>query len=333
MSTDIMLDKDEDKAETLMMPIKLPNLLEQYEKMDSAVTYCGFIAVMGRPNVGKSTLLNSMLNKKVSITSHKPQTTRCQILGVKTVGNRQIVWIDTPGIHITEKKAINRYMNQSARKALIDVNAVVFVVEAMKWTFEDEKVWSLLSKQAVPIIIVVNKIDKIKSKEELLPYLEMLKEKAPQAEIIPISALTHKQLNFLEKSIDEKLPQDHFYFPEDMSSNLSNSFHMAELIRERLMTYLEKEIPYSLAVQIEHCEVKQNTTHIHALIWVEREAQKHIVIGKDGAMLKQIGTKARLELEKFLDKKVCLKLWVKVKANWTTQADLLQNLIGYGDDN
>lgn len=300
---------------------------ECYKNTADGKTYCGFIAVMGRPNVGKSTLLNGMLNKKISITSHKPQTTRCQILGVKTVENKQIVWIDTPGIHITEKKALNQYMNKSARQALIDANAIVFVIEALKWTAEDEKVFDLVNQQLIPLIIVVNKIDRVKDKSSLLPFLKEIQDKSPKAQVIPISALNKIQLNVLEQSILDKLPEDHFYFPQEMSSNMSQNFHMSELIRERLMIYLEQEVPYSLAVQIEQYEEKTHSTHVHALIWVEREAQKQIVIGKGGAQLKQIGINARVELEKYLNKKVCLKLWVKVKSNWTTQGTLLESMV------
>lgn len=290
-------------------------------------TYCGFFALVGRPNVGKSTLLNALVNQKVSITSPKPQTTRCQILGVKTTDHKQVVWIDTPGMHIKEKKALNKYMNHSAQSALTDVNGIVFVVEALKWTDEDEKVWKIVNSKAVPLIIAVNKIDKIKEKNDLLPFLQMLQEKAPQARIIPLSALAKQQCDALAEMIDTMLPEDYFYFPKEMSSNINPKFHMAELIRERLMTYLQEEIPYSIAVQIEHYESKTHSEHIHALIWVEREAQKHIVIGKNGQQLKQIGINARLALEQFIGKKVTLKLWVKVKSNWSSHHALLEQMV------
>tara|TARA_R110002110_G_scaffold404606_1_gene623069 strand:- start:78688 stop:79581 length:894 start_codon:yes stop_codon:yes gene_type:complete len=291
-------------------------------------TYCGFIAVMGRPNVGKSTLLNGILQKKISITSHKPQTTRRQVLGVKTIGNKQMVWVDTPGIHAQAKKALNKFMNQSARQALIDVNVMVFVVEALRWTEEDEQVLQLLLKQEAPLIIVVNKVDKIKNKSELLPFLEKLHDNAPNAEIIPLSALKGEQIECLEQSILDKMPEDVFYFAKDSNSNQSKSFHMSEIVREKLMRTLEQEVPYSIAVEIEKFEDTDKITHVHALIWVERDAQKGIVVGKGGAQLKKVGTSARLDLEKFLGKKVCLKLWVKVKANWADQASLLETMVG-----
>lgn len=291
-------------------------------------TYCGFIAILGRPNVGKSTLLNSILNKKISITSHKPQTTRCQVLGVKTIENKQMVWIDTPGLHNNAKKALNRYMNQSAKKALIDVNAIVFVIEALHWTQEDESVFRLIQKHKAPLIIAVNKIDKVKDKDQLLPYLKELATKAPTAEIIPMSALEHQQVRDLEQSLLNKLPQDFFYFPEDSISNHSQNFHMSEIIREKLMIYLEQEVPYSIAVEIEKCEENKTGLLIHALIWVEKEGQKRIVIGNKGEQLKKIGTKARLSLEHYLNQKVCLKLWVKVKANWASRNDILEFLVG-----
>lgn len=290
--------------------------------------YCGFIAVMGRPNVGKSTLLNGILQKKISITSHKPQTTRRQVLGVKTIDNKQMVWVDTPGMHIDGKKALNKFMNQSARQALIDVNVIVLVVEALRWTAEDEQVLQLLLKQKAPLIIVVNKVDKIKSKPELLPFLENLHAKAPKAEIIPLSALKGEQVECLEQSILKQLPEDVFYFSKEANSNQSQSFHMSEIVREKLMRTLEQEVPYSIAVEIEKLEDTDKITHIHALIWVERDAQKGIVVGKGGAQLKKVGTNARIDLEKFLGKKVCLKLWVKVKANWANQASLLETMVG-----
>lgn len=291
-------------------------------------TYCGFIALMGRPNVGKSTLLNEILQKKISITSHKPQTTRCQVLGVKTHENQQMIWIDTPGIHAKAKKALNRFMNKTAKHALVDVDVIVFVVEALKWTQEDENVLQLLQKQNAPLLIVVNKVDLHKDKTKLLPYLQFVQDKAKEAEVIPLSALKGEQVSLLEKNIRSRLPEESFYFPSDATSNQSKQFHLGEIIREKLMRSLEKEVPYSVAVEIEKMETTEKVTHIHALIWVEREAQKGIVVGKQGAQLKAIGTRARIDLEQFLNQKVCLKLWVKVKANWANHAPLLEQMIG-----
>lgn len=290
-------------------------------------TQCGFIALVGRPNVGKSTLLNQLLGKKISITSPKPQTTRCQILGVKTKGHKQTVWVDTPGIHLREKKALNRCMNKAAKRSLQDVNAIVFVVEAMQWTEEDEAVWRLLENQTVPVLIVVSKIDKIKDKQALLPFMQTLHQKTNAHQVIPISAIQREQLDVLEQAVEAQLPDDVFYFPEDMSSNMGASFHLSELIRERLMIYLQKEIPYSIAVQIEKIEQGGAVCHIHALIWVEREGQKRIVIGEKGEQLKRIGCSARESLEAYLQKKVNLKLWVKVKSNWASHQDRVGQLV------
>lgn len=288
--------------------------------------HCGFISIVGRPNVGKSSLLNALLGRKVSITCFKPQTTRYQILGIKTKDNMQTVYVDTPGMHTEVKKAFNRYLNKVASQSLIDVDAVIFVVEVLKWTHEDELVCQRLATLSCPIIVAVNKIDLLEDKQRLLPFLHKIREKLPQADFVPVSAKKQIQLLALENVVTGKLPVSEFYFPHDQCVNHSARFHVAEIIREKLMFFLQNELPYSLCVEIEKYEEQPKLLLIHALIWVEREGQKHIVIGKNGSMLHQIGVKARLELERFFDKKVGLKLWVKVKENWSFDARALQSL-------
>ncbi len=294
------------------------------------VTYCGFVAIVGRPNVGKSSLLNAFLGQKVSITSFKPQTTRQQIMGIHSEGNRQIVYVDTPGIHLGAKKALNKQMNKSAKRAFIDVNAVIFVVEAMKWTDEDQHVCDIVSTQTAPVLVAINKVDLIPQKEDLLPFVRMISEKLPQAKVVPSSAIKSVQLDVIQQWVDEQLPPSPFYFPSEQTINHSEKFHIAEIIREKLMILLKDEIPYSLCVEIEKLEDEENLKRIHACIWVERESQKSIVIGEKGQMLKNVGTRARLELETLYQKKVFLKLWVKVKESWSDDIRSLKSL-GYED--
>ncbi len=297
------------------------------EKVD---TKCGFVAIVGRPNVGKSTLMNAMLGKKVSITSYRPQTTRFQILGIKTKDDTQVVFVDTPGIHLGAKHALNRQMNKVAHQALIDVNAVVFVVEALKWTDEDEYVCKVLHNAECPIIIALNKIDTIGHKEQLLAFIQRLSALLPQAEIVPISARKRQQIDRIEQLSLSHIPPSPFYFPEDMIVNHNETFHAAEIVREKLMRLLEQEIPYATSVQIEQFQREKNIIHIHALIWAEREGQKRVIIGDKGSKLKEIGTLAREDLEKYFEKKVCLKLWVKVHEGWSDNMHALSNF-GYLD--
>ena len=288
----------------------------------------GYIAIVGRPNVGKSTFLNSVLGKKISITSPKPQTTRTQVLGIKTIDEAQFVFIDTPGIHKTEKNTMNRYMNRLASSVIPDADVIVFMVQAMEWYEEDELVADKLMGITAPVILAINKIDLVKDKRELLPFIEKLKEKFTFTHIVPFSATDGESVTLLEKTIAELLPEGHHLFPDDQVTDKNEKFHVAELIREQLILATEQEVPYSTMVEIEELKLAGKLFEINAIIWVEREGQKAIVIGKGGERLKSIGTLARKDIEKYLGKKVFLRLWVKVKENWTDNERALKNL-GY----
>lgn len=291
-------------------------------------TRCGFVAIVGRPNVGKSTLLNVILGQKVSITSFKPQTTRHQILGIKTEQKKQTVYVDTPGIHHGAHKALNRQMNKVAHQAMLDVNAIIFVIEALKWTNEDDKVLKMVKEHSAPIMIAINKIDLVKEKAQLLAFMQEISEKLPQAEMVPFSAKRSQQIDVIESWVNQYIPMSPFYFPEDQLFNHTERFHLSEIIREKLMRQLSQELPYAIDVQIEALEHQDRIVHIHALIYAEREGQKPIIVGKKGQMLRDIGTKSREEMERFYGKKVCLKLWVKVKEGWSDNRHALQEM-GY----
>lgn len=288
----------------------------------------GYIAIVGRPNVGKSTLLNHILGKKISITSPKPQTTRNQILGIKTLDDDQAVFIDTPGIHKTEKNAMNRYMNRLASSVIADADVVVFVVEAMHWYEEDEIVVTKLKEARSPVVLAINKVDLVKDKRELLPFIEKLQTKHDFAHIIPLSANDPESVLSLEKTLMEMLPKGPHLFPDDQLTDRNDKFQVAELIREKLIQATEQEVPYSTMVEIEELKDNGKIFEINAIIWVERIGQKAIVIGKGGERLKEIGTLARKDIEVLLGKKVFLRLWVKVKDNWTDNERALKNL-GY----
>lgn len=291
---------------------------------------CGHVAIIGRPNVGKSTLMNHILRQKVSITSRKPQTTRHRILGVKTTDTEQVIYVDTPGIHISER-AMNRYMNKSASSILHDVDLILFLIEADKWTDEDDHVLLTLKNSSVPVIVLLNKIDKIQNKEIILPRIAELSKKINYKEIIPISATKGINIKQLEKSLIPYLQFSEAYFPKDQVTDKSVRFMSAEIIREKLMRELGQELPYDITVEIEKYTNKKNITNIAALIWVSRNSQKAIVIGKKGARLKSIGQKARVDIEKLINSKVFLELWVKVKEGWADDDRALKSL-GYIDD-
>lgn len=290
--------------------------------------HCGYVVILGRPNVGKSTLLNQILGQKVSITSEKPQTTRHRILGIKTENNTQTIYIDTPGLHKINKRALNRYMNRAAKSVIHDVDVTVFVIEALKWQDEDEWVLSKLKTAEVPVILAINKIDKIKDKNLLLPYIEKLKSLYDFVDIIPISAEKNLNITELESVIEKYLPVGEKIFPEDQITDRSEKFFAAEIIREKLMRILSQELPYSISIEIEKFEKVNNVLHIYALIWAERAGQKAIIIGEKGERLKIIGKQARLELEHWFDSKVYLKLWVKIKENWADD-DRAMKQMGY----
>ncbi len=291
----------------------------------------GFVAIVGRPNVGKSTLMNHILGQKISITSSKPQTTRHRILGIHTTDEAQVIYVDTPGVHLNAKKAMNRYMNRAATSSFEDVELILFLVEAGSWTEEDENVLQRLKTVKAPVVLLANKVDRIKDKEELFPVLQELSEKMEFLSVIPLSALKGSNVQALEKLVHEQLPVAPPMFPEDYVTDRSERFLAAELIREKLMRGLGKELPYSTAVEIESFKEEKKLLHIHALIWVERESQKRIVIGKGGEKLKEVGKQARLDMEKLFGTKVFLEMWVKVKEGWSDNERIL-NSLGYKDE-
>ena len=288
----------------------------------------GFIAVVGRPNVGKSTLINELIGQKLSITSHKPQTTRHRIHAIDTQTNYQMIFVDTPGIHIGNKKAINSYMNKTASSSLSDVDMILWLVEAPKWTKEDQRVMEHLTKIKVPIILCVNKIDNLNTKDEILPYLENLGEKFQANEVFPLSAFKKNHTNGLRKLILKHLPQQEALFESDYVTDRSQRFVVAEFIREKLMRNLSNELPYDLTVEIEKFDLDGQMYRIAARIFVEKPSQKGIVIGDKGKMLKQIGEESRVSIEGFLEKKVFLELWVKVRQGWSNDKRALASL-GY----
>lgn len=294
---------------------------------------CGYVAIVGRPNVGKSTLLNHVLKQKICITSRKPQTTRHQQLGIKTEGANQIIFVDTPGIHASQKKVLNRYMNQEARSALHDVDVIVFVVEALKWQEEDDLVVRLLKDVENPIILAINKIDRVESKQRLLPFIEKASSKLAFKEVVPLSALNADNLDVLEKLICSNLPTKKHIFSEDEITDRSSRFLCAEIIREKIIRQLGDELPYELTVEIERFEADEKIVHIDALILVDRDSQKSIVIGQQGQRLKSIGSQARIDIEVLLEQKVMLKLWVKVKAGWADSERALKSLSQFKDHN
>lgn len=292
---------------------------------------CGYVALIGRPNVGKSTLMNYVLGQKISITSHRPQTTRHRILGIKTTDDVQIVYVDTPGIHENEKKAMNRYMNRTAGASFKDVDVVVLLVEAMRWTEEDELVIKRLQHIKTPVILAVNKVDLIKKKDQLLPFIEKIKNKYDFKDIIPLSATKGDNIDGFEKLISDYLPLSEAFYSEDQITDRSERFMASEIIREKLMRNLTQELPYNLTVEIEKFTEDGKLLDIAAVIWVERDNQKAIIIGKGGSKLKDMGTKARIDMEKMFGQKVFLQLWVKVKSGWSDDERAL-NSLGYTDE-
>lgn len=287
---------------------------------------CGFIAIAGRPNVGKSTLINALVGQKVSIVSPKPQTTRHRVLGILNTDTTQLIFVDTPGIHDGGKRVLNRRMNRSASNAVSDADIVLLMVEALRWTEQDE--WAL--RQCVqsgrPLGVIVNKIDTLHGRTQLLPYLQSLKDKAEFVFMIPISAEQRDNLDELERLVVQHLPESPALFPREQITDQRQTARASEFIREQLMFALQQEVPYSVAVQVDEFTDETKLLRIGATIWVEREGQKAIVIGHDGAALKKIGRGARLELQKLFGKKVFLRLWVKVRENWADDERALQQL-------
>lgn len=290
----------------------------------------GFVALIGRPNVGKSTLMNHLIGQKVSITSRRPQTTRNRVLGIDTVGEYQAVFVDTPGLHKEEKRAINRLMNRAAESALGDVELILLVVDATLWTDDDEMVFSKIENTNVPVVLVINKIDKLHDKTTLLPLIERLSKRVSFKAIVPVSALRLTNLDDLKKLVFDSLPEGPHCFSEDSITDRSSRFMAAELIREKLMRQMGDELPYSATVEIEEFKEEENLLRISAVILVERSGQKKMVIGAGGSRIKRIGTDARIDMEKLFDCKVFLNLFVKVKAGWADDERALKSL-GYAD--
>ncbi|EKO3369529.1 GTPase Era [Vibrio fluvialis] len=295
--------------------------------------HCGFVAIVGRPNVGKSTLLNNILGQKISITSRKPQTTRHRIMGVDTDGDYQAIYVDTPGLHIEEKRAINRLMNRAASSSLSDVNLVFFVVEGTHWTADDEMVLNKLKNANFPVVLCVNKVDNVKDRNEVMLHMMELSNKMGFVDVVPISAKLGKNVDVLRKHVRDHLPKAVHHFPEEYVTDRSQRFMASEIIREKLMRFTGEELPYSVTVEIERFDYNPETDgfHINALILVERIGQKKMVIGNKGEKIKTIGTQARLDMEELFGRKVYLETWVKVKSGWADDERALRSL-GYIDD-
>ena len=289
---------------------------------------CGFAAIVGRPNVGKSTLLNALLGQKISIVSPKPQTTRHRILGILTRPEAQLIFVDTPGLHAGARRAMNRHMNRAALASLHDADVNLFVVEALRWTDEDQRVLDELLKQDRPIILVLNKADKVFPKERLLPFIDELNRRASFAEVVPLSALKRSNVEQLPATIARYLPVSPPHFPEDQVTDRSQEFQAAEIVREKLTLRLRQELPYGVTVIIEQFKEEEGRLLINAVIWVERSGQKAIVIGNAGEQLKEVGRAARIEMNELFKRPVHLELWVKVKENWSDNETALRQL-GY----
>jgi GTPase len=289
---------------------------------------CGYVAIVGQPNVGKSTLMNYLLGVKLSITSRKPQTTRHQILGINTVDDTQIVYVDTPGMHLGETKAMNRYLNRAAKAALYDVDLVVFMVSSLHWDKQDIAVLDAIKKLNKPTILVINKVDKIKAKAELLPHMEKLAKLYDFEKIMPLCAKDPEIVKSFERQLLDYIPEGVHQFEPDQLTDRNDRFIASEIIREKLMRGLGNELPYAITVTIDAFEEDEKLIKISAIIWVERDGQKQIVIGKKGEKLKVVSTDSRLDMETYYEKKVFLKTWVKIKKGWSDDERIL-NQLGY----
>ncbi|WP_345490826.1 GTPase Era [Orbus sasakiae] len=297
------------------------------------VSHCGFVAIVGRPNVGKSTLLNQILGQKISITSRKAQTTRHRILGIDTQGHDQVIYIDTPGLHIEEKRAINRLMNRAASSSIGNVELILFVVEGTHWTEDDEMVVNKLKDVKCPVLLIINKIDNVQDKTKLLPHIQEISQKLNFMDVVPISAEKGEGIDIIKSIVKKHLPEGQHHFPDDYITDRSQRFMAAEIIREKLMRFLGDELPYSVTVEIEQFKVDERTGmyRINGLILVERDGQKKMVIGNKGEKIKKIGIEARKDMQEFFETKVHLELWVKVKAGWADDERALRSL-GYSDE-
>ncbi|MCX7074676.1 MAG: GTPase Era [Methylococcales bacterium] len=291
---------------------------------------CGYVALIGRPNVGKSTLMNHLLKQKISITSRKPQTTRHRILGINTTDAGQAIYMDTPGMHADQKKALNRQLNRTADTTLLGVNVIVWLIDGLAFQEYDEVIFEKLKQAGLPVILAVNKIDRVVDKDKVFAFFAAAQERFPFHAIFPISALKRIHLDELEGSIMELLPTGELIYPADQITDRPEKFLVAEIIREKLMRRLGAELPYELTVEIERYEELDNISKIYAIIWIERTSQKSIIIGTEGEMLKKVGTDARIDIERLIGQKVFLQLWVKVKKGWSDNERALQSL-GYKD--
>jgi len=296
---------------------------------NSSNYHCGLVTLVGRPNVGKSTLLNHLIGQKLSITARRPQTTRHRILGINSRENAQIIYIDTPGIHHGGKRAMNHYLNRTAGASLADADVVLFMTEGTLWRDEDELVVKKLKDCRAPVFLVLNKIDLVSDKSELLPHIQRLSELGHFHRIVPMSAFDTDQVSELEQMIVPLLPEGPALYPEDQITDRSVRFLVAEMVREKLTRQLSQELPYALTCEVEEFSVESpGLTRIGVVIWVERPGQKGIVIGNKGAVLKRVGQQAREDMEKMLDTKVFLQLWVRVKEGWSDDQRAMQSL-GY----
>ena len=294
--------------------------------------YCGYISIVGKPNVGKSTIINSILEKKVSITSRKSQTTRNNILGIKTVGNKQMIFIDTPGMHVKSKKTMNKILNKSAQSIIEDSDIVLFVLQRLSLDKEDQLIIEKLKESEQKTICVINKIDQIEDKNKLLPLIEKLSSQYPFIEILLVSAKTNDGMEDLVETIKSHLPENQHIYDENFQINTSeDKFMISELIREKIIRRLGDELPHDTFVKIDDINNKTDIVEVYATIFVNRQSQKQIVIGAGGKILKNIGEQSRIDIEEYLNKKVFLKTWVKVKKNWNTDSNFIQSL-GVGNN-
>jgi GTP-binding protein Era len=299
--------------------------------MPDTTMRCGLVTLAGRPNVGKSTLLNRLVGQKISITSARAQTTRHRLLGIKTSKQTQVVYVDTPGLHTATKGMMNRHLNRVAGASLQGVDCIVLLIAASGWTKEDEYPLQQVAKQGIPVILAMNKIDQLKNRDQLLPLIERSRGKMEFTEIVPVSARTGANVDVLEKTILKYLPEQPLLYPRDQITDRGERFLAAELIREQIFRGFQQEIPYATAVSIEQFKRVKQTLHIEAVIWVEKEGQKPILIGKDGQRLKSVGSRARLAMQKLFGGKVHLNLWVKVREGWSDSERTLRSL-GYTDE-
>ena len=293
-------------------------------------TKSGYVSIVGKTNAGKSTLLNNILGQKIAITSRKPQTTRHRFLGIKTINQSQIVFVDTPGFHTGQKRALNLHMNKIAINSMKGVDIVLYVIDGLKWNAEDQVKVESIPGDTIKILII-NKIDKLNDKNILLPFIEELNRQNSFDSIVPISALKNLGVDDLLRLIEENLPEGEHLYPKNQITNISEKFLASEIIREKCINRIGDELPYRISVAIENFNELENITHINSVIYVEKESQKGMLIGQSGSMLKSIGTSSRKELENLLDTKVMLKTWVKVKKGWSDNEALLPSL-GYDLD-